>query len=146
MSDSAEIVLTFSVLTCQAEQFISDSAEILIFTQSNSRQRIVKLSDAFRKVCSAEQGQIFSLESIFASWSLRIFHHGFQRSDSWQTCYFKYYLLVLASIFLTDFRRLSSTTLESWLKMKFFSWGSLEEIRSDLSSSQKDHRPQVIFY
>jgi hypothetical protein len=61
MSDFAEIALTFSVLTCQAEQFMSDSAEILIFTQSNSLQRIVQLSDAFRQVCSAEQGQIFSL-------------------------------------------------------------------------------------
>jgi hypothetical protein len=66
MSDSAEIVLTFSVLTCQAKQFMSDSAKILIFTarnarQSNSLQRIVKLSDTFRQVCSAEQGQIFSL-------------------------------------------------------------------------------------
>jgi hypothetical protein len=27
MSDSAEMALTFSVLTCQAEQFMSDSAE-----------------------------------------------------------------------------------------------------------------------
>jgi hypothetical protein len=61
MSDSAEIVLTLSVLTCQTEQFMSDSAEILIFTQSNSLQRIVQLSDTFRQVCSAEQGQIFSL-------------------------------------------------------------------------------------
>jgi hypothetical protein len=34
MSDSEEIVLTFSVLSCQPEQFMSDSAEILIFTQS----------------------------------------------------------------------------------------------------------------
>jgi hypothetical protein len=50
MSDSAEIVLTFSVLTCQAEQFMSDSAEILIFTQSNALEIIV-----------AEQGQIFLL-------------------------------------------------------------------------------------
>ncbi len=58
MSDSAEIVLTFLVLTYQAEQFMPDSAEILIF---NSLQRIIQLSDAFRKVCSAEQGQIFSL-------------------------------------------------------------------------------------
>jgi hypothetical protein len=61
MSDSAEIVLTFSVLTFQADQFMSDSAEILIFTESNSLERIVQLSDAFRQVCSAEQGQIFSL-------------------------------------------------------------------------------------
>ncbi len=61
MSGSAEIVLTFSVLTCQAEQFMSDSAEVLIFTQRNALQRIVQLSDAFRQVCSAEQGQIFSL-------------------------------------------------------------------------------------
>ncbi len=61
MSDSAEIVVTFSVLTSQAEQFGSDSAEILIFTQSNSLQRIVQLSDAFRQVCSIEQSQIFSL-------------------------------------------------------------------------------------
>ena len=57
MSDSAEIVLAFSVLTCQ---FMSVSAEVLIFTQSNSLQRIVQLSDAFRQVSSAEQGQIFS--------------------------------------------------------------------------------------
>ena len=64
MSDSAEIVLTFSVLTCQPEQFMSDSAEILIFTQSNALQRIVQLSDAFRQVCSAEQGQIFSLGKL----------------------------------------------------------------------------------
>ncbi len=61
MSDSAEILLTFAVLPCQAEQFMSDSAEILIFTQSNSLQRIVQLSDAFRQVCSAKHGQIFSL-------------------------------------------------------------------------------------
>jgi hypothetical protein len=66
MSDSAEIELTFSALTCQAEQFMSDSAEILIFTQSNalrsnSLQRIVQISEAFRQVFSAEQGQIFSL-------------------------------------------------------------------------------------
>ncbi len=62
MSDSAEIVLTFSVLyTCQADQFMSDSAEILTFTQSNALQIIAQLSDAFRQVCSAEQGQIFSL-------------------------------------------------------------------------------------
>ncbi len=61
MSDSVEIVLTFSVLTCQPEQFMSDSADILIFTQSNALQRIVQLSDEFRQVCSAEQGQIFSL-------------------------------------------------------------------------------------
>ncbi len=61
MSDSVEIVLTFSVLTCQQEQFMSDSAEILIFTQSNSLQRIIQISDAFRQVCFAEQGQIFSL-------------------------------------------------------------------------------------
>jgi hypothetical protein len=61
MSYSAEMVLTFSVLTCQAEQLMSDSAEILIFTQSNSVQRIVQLLDAFRQVCSAEQGQIFLL-------------------------------------------------------------------------------------
>ncbi len=40
---------------------MSDSAEILIFTLSNSPQRIVQLSGAFRQVCSAEQGQIFSL-------------------------------------------------------------------------------------
>jgi hypothetical protein len=71
MSDSAEIVLTFSVLTCQAEQFMSESAEILIFIQSNalqgnSLQRIVQLSGAFRQVCSAEQGRIFSLG---------LFHH-----------------------------------------------------------------------
>jgi hypothetical protein len=39
MSDSAGIVLTFSVLTCQADQFMSDSAEILIFTQSNAENR-----------------------------------------------------------------------------------------------------------
>ncbi len=65
MSDSAEIILTFSVLTCQAEQFKSDSAEILIFTQSNSLQRIVQLSNAIRQVCSAEQGQIFSLGEAF---------------------------------------------------------------------------------
>ncbi len=69
MSDSAEIALTLSVLTCQAEQFMSDSAEILIFTQSNalqsnSLQRIVQISDAFRQVCSAEQGQIFSLGMV----------------------------------------------------------------------------------
>jgi hypothetical protein len=44
MSDSAEIVLTFSALTCQTEQFMSDSAEILM---SNSLQRIVQLSDRF---------------------------------------------------------------------------------------------------
>ncbi len=44
----------------EPEQFMSDSAEILIFTQSDSMQRIVQLSDAFRQVCSAEQGQIFS--------------------------------------------------------------------------------------
>jgi hypothetical protein len=56
MSDSAEIVLTFSALTCQAEQFMLDSAEILIFIQSNSLQKIVQLSEAFRQVCSAEQG------------------------------------------------------------------------------------------
>ncbi len=61
MSDSADIVLTFSVITCQAEQFMSDSAEILIFTQSNSLQRIVQLSDAIRQVYSAERGQIFLL-------------------------------------------------------------------------------------
>jgi hypothetical protein len=61
MSDSEEIVLTFSVLNCQPEQFVSDSAEILVFTQSNALQRIVQLSDAFRQVCSAEQGQIYSL-------------------------------------------------------------------------------------
>ncbi len=64
MPDSAEIVLTFSVLTCQKEQFMSDSAEILIFTQSNDLQRSVQLSDAFRQVCSAEQGQIFSLRVV----------------------------------------------------------------------------------
>jgi hypothetical protein len=61
MSDSTEIVLTFSVLTCQADQFMSDSAEILIFTQSNALQSIVQLSAAFIQVCSEEQGQIFSL-------------------------------------------------------------------------------------
>ncbi len=63
MSDSVEMVLTFSVLTRQtaADQFMSDSVEILIFTQSNARQRIIQLSDLFRQVCSAEQGQIFSL-------------------------------------------------------------------------------------
>ncbi len=44
---------------------MSDSAEILIFTQSNALQRIVQLSDAFRQVCSAEQGQIFSLGSVY---------------------------------------------------------------------------------
>ncbi len=65
MSDSAEIVVTFSVLTCHAEQFMSDSEEILIFTQSNalpsnSLQRIVHISDAVRQVCSEEQGQIIS--------------------------------------------------------------------------------------
>jgi hypothetical protein len=60
MSDSAEIVQTFSVLTCQADQFMSDSAEILIFTQI-----IVQLSGASRQVCSAEQGQIFSLGFCF---------------------------------------------------------------------------------
>ncbi len=59
MSDSAEKELAFSELTCQAEQFMSDSAEILIFSQSNSLQRIVQLSDAFRQVYSAEQGQNF---------------------------------------------------------------------------------------
>ncbi len=61
MPDSAETGLTFSALTCQAGQFMSDSAEILIFTQSNSLQRIVQLSVTFGQVCSAEQGQIFSL-------------------------------------------------------------------------------------
>jgi hypothetical protein len=40
---------------------MSDSAEILIFPQSNSLQRNILISDAFRQVCSAEQGQIFSL-------------------------------------------------------------------------------------
>ncbi len=65
MSHFAEIVLTFSVFTFQTEQFISESAEILIFTQSNALQRIVQLSDAFRQVCSAEQGQIFSLGELF---------------------------------------------------------------------------------
>ncbi len=64
MSDSSEIVLTFSVLNCQADQFMSDSAEILIFSQSNALQRIVQLSDALRQVCLAEQGQIFSLVLI----------------------------------------------------------------------------------
>jgi hypothetical protein len=44
------------VLTCQADQFMSDSADILIFKQSKSLQRIVQLSDAFRQVSSAEQG------------------------------------------------------------------------------------------
>jgi hypothetical protein len=53
MSDSAEVVLTLSVLTCQAEQFMSDSAEILIFTQRNSLQRIAQLSDAFRQVATS---------------------------------------------------------------------------------------------
>jgi hypothetical protein len=67
MSASAEIVLTFLVLTCQADQFMSDSEEILIFTWSNSLQRIVQLSDAFRQVCSAEQGQIFSFGSPLRS-------------------------------------------------------------------------------
>jgi hypothetical protein len=47
------MVLTFSVLACQAEQFMSDSAEILIFTQSNR--------PTFRQVYTAEQGQIFTL-------------------------------------------------------------------------------------
>ena len=65
MSDSSEIVLTFSVLSCKAEQFMSESAEILTFTQSNSLQRIIQLSDAFRQVCSAEQGQIFSLGKFY---------------------------------------------------------------------------------
>ncbi len=64
MSDCPEIVLTFSVLTCQADQFMSDSAQILIFTQSNALQRIVQLSDATRQVCSAEQGQIVSLGDL----------------------------------------------------------------------------------
>ena len=72
MSDSAEIALTFSVLTCQADQFMSDSAEISIFTQSNdlrsnSLQRIVQLSDAFRQICSAERGQIFPLGMLIVS-------------------------------------------------------------------------------
>jgi hypothetical protein len=58
MSDSAEIVLCY---TCLADQFMSDSAEILIFTQRNALQRIDQLPDAFRQVCSAEQRQIFSL-------------------------------------------------------------------------------------
>jgi hypothetical protein len=58
---TVEIELTFSVLNCQAEQFMSDSAEILIFTQSNSLQRIVQLSDPLRQVCSAEQSQTFSI-------------------------------------------------------------------------------------
>jgi hypothetical protein len=57
MSDSVEIELTFSVLSCQAEQFTSDSAEILIFTQSNSAEN----RPTFRQVCSADQGQLFSL-------------------------------------------------------------------------------------
>ncbi len=65
MSDSAEIVLTLSVLTCQLEQFMSESAEILIFTQSNSLQRIVQLSDAFRQVCSAEQCQNIFIRDVF---------------------------------------------------------------------------------
>jgi hypothetical protein len=60
------LILTFSVLTCQAEQFMSDSAEILIFKQSNALQRIIQISDAFRQVCSAVQGQIFSLGTVFA--------------------------------------------------------------------------------
>ncbi len=60
MSDSAEVVLAFSVLTCQANQFMSDPSEILNFTQSSDLRRIIQLSDAFRQVCSAEQGQIFS--------------------------------------------------------------------------------------
>jgi hypothetical protein len=59
MSDSAEIVLTFSVRTCQPDQFMSDSAEILIFTQSNSLQRIGLLSDTFRQVCSVENHPTF---------------------------------------------------------------------------------------
>ncbi len=61
MSDSTEKILTFSVLTCQADQFTYDSAEILIFTLSNALQRIIQISDVFRQVCSAEQGQIYSL-------------------------------------------------------------------------------------
>ncbi len=65
MSGSADIVVTYSVLTCQAEQFVSDSVEIFSFTPSNSLQRIVQLLDTFRQVCSAEQGQIFSLGMIF---------------------------------------------------------------------------------
>jgi hypothetical protein len=65
MSKSAEIVVTFSVRTCQADKFMSDSAEILIFTQSNSLQRIVQLSDAFRQVCSTEQGQIFPSGNLY---------------------------------------------------------------------------------
>ncbi len=67
MSDSAEIVLCY---TGQAEQFMSDSTEILIFTQSNALERIVQLSDVFRQVCSAEQGQIFSLGMAltFGNW------------------------------------------------------------------------------
>ncbi len=85
MSDSAEIVLTFSVLTCQPEQFMSDSAEILIFTQSNSLQRIVQLSDAFRQVCSAEQGQIFSLgPKLFQFKQGLIFSSG---NTSWVTSF-----------------------------------------------------------
>ncbi len=47
------------------KQFMSESAEILIFKQSNSLQRIVQLSDAFRQVCSGEQGQIFSLGNLY---------------------------------------------------------------------------------
>jgi hypothetical protein len=71
MSDSADIVLTFSVINCQAEQFMSYSAEILIFTQRNSLQRIIQISGAFRQVCSPEQG-LFSLGLsyyVYNEWS-----------------------------------------------------------------------------
>ncbi len=75
MSDSAEIVLTFSVLTCQAEQFMSDSAEIFIFTQSNSLQRIVQLSDALRQVCSVFHGVLESIAGMdyIEPWNPRYF-------------------------------------------------------------------------
>ncbi len=57
MSYSAETVLTFSALTCQADQFMSDSAEILIFAQKNSLQN----RPTFRRIQTALQSQIFSL-------------------------------------------------------------------------------------
>ncbi len=64
---------------------MSDSAEILISTQSNALQIIAQLSDEFRKVCSAEQGQIFSLGKCQGNGSSYIVYSLIQTDHRWSS-------------------------------------------------------------
>ncbi len=82
---SAEIVMTFSVLTCQAEQFMSDSAEILIFTQQLSAENRPTLRRIQTGLLCRARTNIFIGVHLDIEWGYLLYHflvtHEVLRSD-----------------------------------------------------------------